>query len=153
MFHRRDCSLSSLQSHGWGKHNFRLIRFRSFGRKTYYSNHQIPQNWTMFHYKRDWDYARCASLAHENGDCSRLSCLRSPRLQHLDRASRRKIFLDVSTLGRLDVFLGAKSYSLPISRNSLAEPTPQEEPSEEVLAVMLDDTSIPSLEQDAELFI
>ena len=64
-----------------------------------------------------------------------------------------KLFLDVSTLGRLDVFLRAKSYSLPIGRNSLAEPVALEEASEEVLADMLDDTSKPSLEQDAELFI
>ena len=66
-----------------------------------------------------------------------------------------KLFLDVSTLGKLEVSLGGGSYTLPIgqTKNSLAEPTPQEEPSEEVLAVMLDDTSKPSLEQDAELFI
>jgi hypothetical protein len=35
----------------------------------------------------------------------------------------------------------------------LAEPAPQEEPFEEVFAVMPVDTSKPSLEQDAELFI
>ena len=60
-----------------------------------------------------------------------------------------KLFLDVSTLGKLEVSLGGGSYTLPIgqTKNSLAEP------SEEVLVVMLDDTSIPSLEQDAELFI
>ena len=54
-----------------------------------------------------------------------------------------KNFLDVSTLGRLDVSLGGKSYSLPISRNFLADPVPQEEPAEEVLVVMPDDSSIP----------
>jgi len=66
-----------------------------------------------------------------------------------------KLFLDFSTLGKLEVSLGRRSYTWLIgqTKNSLAEPTPQEEPSEEVLAVMLDDTSIPSLEQDAELFI
>ena len=62
-----------------------------------------------------------------------------------------KHFLDVSTLGKLNVSLGGRSYTLPIgqSKNSLAEPTPQEGPYEEVLAVMPDDTSKPSLEQDA----
>ena len=66
-----------------------------------------------------------------------------------------KFFLDVFALGKLEVSLGRRSYTWPIgqTKNSLAEPTPQEEPSDEVLAVMLDDTSIPSLEQDAELFI
>jgi len=66
-----------------------------------------------------------------------------------------KLFLDVSTLGKLEVSLEGRSYTLPIGqiKNSLAEPAPQEEPSEEVLAVLLDDTSKPSLEQDAELFI
>ena len=66
-----------------------------------------------------------------------------------------KLFLDVSTLGKLEVSLGGRSYTLPIgqTKNSLAEPTPQEEPSEEVLAVMLDDTSKLSLEQDAKIFI
>ena len=60
-----------------------------------------------------------------------------------------KFFLDVSVLGKLEVSLGRRSYTWPIgqTKNSLAEP------SEEVLVVMLDDTSIPSLEQDAELFI
>ena len=66
-----------------------------------------------------------------------------------------KLFLDVSTLGKLEVSLGGRSYTLPIgqTKNSLAEPAPQEEPFEEVLAVMPDDTSKPSLERDAELFI
>ena len=66
-----------------------------------------------------------------------------------------KLFLDVSTLGNLDVSFGGRSYTLPIiqSMNSLAKPAPQEEPVEEVLAVMLDDTTNPSLEWDAELFI
>ena len=66
-----------------------------------------------------------------------------------------KFFLDVSALGKLEVSLGRRSYTWPIgqTKNSLAEPTPQEEPSEEVLAVILDDTSKPSLQQDAELFI
>ena len=66
-----------------------------------------------------------------------------------------KLFPDVSTLGKLEVSLGWRSYTLPIgqTKNSLAEPTPQEEPFEKVLVVMLDDTSKLSLEQDAELFI
>ena len=64
-----------------------------------------------------------------------------------------KKFLDVSILGRIDESLGGKSYSLPIGRNSLADPVPQEERAEEVLVVMPDDSSKPSLERDAELFI
>jgi len=66
-----------------------------------------------------------------------------------------KLFLDVSTLGNLDVSFGGRSYTLPIiqSKNSLAKLAPQEEPVKEVLAVMLDDTTKPSLERDAELFI
>ena len=66
-----------------------------------------------------------------------------------------KLFLDVSTLGKLEVSLGGRSYTLPIGQtnNSLAEPTPQEEPFEEMLAVMPVDTSKTSLEQDTELFI
>ena len=66
-----------------------------------------------------------------------------------------KLFLDVSTLGKLEVSLGGRSYTLPIgqSTNSSAKPAPQEEPFKEVLAVMPIDTSKPSLEQDAELFI
>ena len=65
------------------------------------------------------------------------------------------LFLDVSTLGRLDVSLGGKAYSLPIdpAKISMAESIPQEEPIEEVLAVMPEDDSKPSLEWDAELFI
>ena len=66
-----------------------------------------------------------------------------------------KLFIEVSTLGKLEVSLRGRPYTLPIGqiKNSMDEPAPQEEPSEEVLAVMLDDTSKPSLEQDAELFI
>ena len=59
-----------------------------------------------------------------------------------------KLFLDVSTLGRLDVSLGGKAYSLPIdlAKISMAKSVPQEEPIEEVLAVMPEDDSKPSLE-------
>jgi len=59
-----------------------------------------------------------------------------------------KLFLDVSTLGRLDVSLGGKAYSLPIdpAKISMAESVPQEEPIEEVLAVLPEDDSKPSLE-------
>ena len=66
-----------------------------------------------------------------------------------------KLFLDVSTIGRLDVSLGGKAYSLPIdpTKNYMAEPLPQAEPIEEVLAVMPEDDSKSSLEWDAELFI
>ena len=66
-----------------------------------------------------------------------------------------KLFLDVLNLGELQVFLGGKPFTLPIgqAKNSLAESVPQEGPIEEVLAVMPDDDSKPSLEKDAELFI
>ena len=66
-----------------------------------------------------------------------------------------KLFLDVSTIGRLDMSLGWKAYSLRIdpAKISMAESAPQEEPIEEVLVVMLEDDSKPSLEWDAELFI
>ena len=58
-----------------------------------------------------------------------------------------KLFLDVSTLGKLDVSLGGKTYTLPISqtKNSLAELAPQEEPSEE-FCLREDATSNVSLE-------
>ena len=51
--------------------------------------------------------------------------------------------------------LGGKPFTLPIgqAKNSLAEYVPQEGPVEEVLAVMPDDDSKPSLEKDVELFI
>ena len=65
-----------------------------------------------------------------------------------------KLFLDVSTLGKLEVSLGGRSYTLPIgqTKNSLAEPAPQEEePFKKVLAIMPVNSSKPSLEQDAEL--
>jgi hypothetical protein len=66
-----------------------------------------------------------------------------------------KLFLDVSVLGGLKVSLGGKPFTLPIgqTKNSMAESVPQEEPVEEVLAVMPEDDSKPSLERDAELFI
>ena len=51
--------------------------------------------------------------------------------------------------------LGGKPFTLPIgqAKNSLAESVPQEGPVEEVLAVMPEDDSKPSLERDAKLFI
>ena len=57
-----------------------------------------------------------------------------------------RFFLYVSTLGKLEVSLGGRSYTLPIgqSTNSSAKPAPQEEPFKEVLAVMPIDTSKPS---------
>ena len=66
-----------------------------------------------------------------------------------------KLFLDVPNLGGLKVSLGGKPFTLPIgqAKNSMAESVPQEGPIEEVLAVMPEDDSKPSLEQDAELFI
>jgi len=56
-----------------------------------------------------------------------------------------KLFLDVSTLGRIDVSLGGKACSLPINSatTSMAESVPQEEPTEEVLAVMQKTTLSP----------
>ena len=66
-----------------------------------------------------------------------------------------KLFLDVSDLGGLNVSLGGKPFMLSIgqAKNSMAESVPQEGPAEEVLAVMPDDDSKPSLEKNAELFI
>ena len=66
-----------------------------------------------------------------------------------------KLFLDVLNLGELQVSLGGKPITLPIgqAKNSLAKSVPQEGPVEEVLAVMPDDDSKPSLEYDVELFI
>ena len=65
-----------------------------------------------------------------------------------------KLFLDVLNLGELQVSLGGKPFTLPIgqAKNSMAESVPQG-PIEEVLAVMPEDDSKPSLERDAELFI
>ena len=66
-----------------------------------------------------------------------------------------KLFIEVSTLGKLEVSLRGRPYTLPIgqTKNILAEPAPQEEPIEEVLAVMPENDSKPSLEQDVKLFI
>ena len=66
-----------------------------------------------------------------------------------------KLFLDVLNLGELQVSLGGKPFTLPIgqAKNSMAESVPQEGPIEEVLSVMPEDDSKPSLERDAELFI
>src|SRR6185312_6478958 len=66
-----------------------------------------------------------------------------------------KLFLDVLNLGELQVSLGGKPLALPIgqAKNSMAESVPQEGPAEEVLVVMPDDDSKPSLEKDVELFI
>ena len=51
--------------------------------------------------------------------------------------------------------LRGKPFTFPIgqAKNSMVESVPQEGPIEEVLAVMPDDDSKPSLEKDAELFI
>ena len=59
-----------------------------------------------------------------------------------------KLFLDVLNLGELQVPLGGKPFTLPIgqAKNSMAESVPQEGPVEEVLAVMPEDDSKPSLE-------
>ena len=51
--------------------------------------------------------------------------------------------------------LRGKPFTLPIgqAKNSMVESVPQEGPVEEVLAVMSDDDSKPSLEKDAKPFI
>jgi len=65
-----------------------------------------------------------------------------------------KIFQNISPLGTLDVTLGGKDISLPIlrSKDSMTEPTPQEETIDEVEAVLPVETFESSLENDAELF-
>ena len=65
-----------------------------------------------------------------------------------------KMFQNISPLGTLDVTLGGKDISLPIlrSKDSMTEPTPQEEIVDEVEAALPIETPESSLEQDAELF-
>ena len=59
-----------------------------------------------------------------------------------------KLFLDVLILGELQVSLGGKPFTLPIgqAKNSMGESVPQEGSIEEVLAVMPEDDTKPSLE-------
>jgi hypothetical protein len=66
-----------------------------------------------------------------------------------------KVFLEAPALGTLDVKLGRDIFSVPISRtkNSLAEPLPQLEPSEEVMVVSPFEPPELSLEKDFELFV
>ena len=65
-----------------------------------------------------------------------------------------KMFQNISPLGTLDVKLGGKDISLPIlrSKDSMTEPTPQEETVDEVEAIHPIDTPESSLENDAEFF-
>jgi len=65
-----------------------------------------------------------------------------------------KMFQNISPLGTLNVTLGGKDISLPIlrSKDSMTEPTPQEETFDEVGATLPIETPESSLEQDAELF-
>jgi len=61
----------------------------------------------------------------------------------------------MSLLGTLDITLGGRALSLPIlgSKDSLSDPTPQEEPVDEVQAIFPAETHESSLEKDVELFI
>ena len=65
-----------------------------------------------------------------------------------------KMFQNISSLGTLDVTLGGKDISLPIlrSKDSMTEPTPQEETVDEVEAILPIETPESSLENDAKLF-
>ena len=64
------------------------------------------------------------------------------------------MFQNICPLGTLDVTLGGKDISLPIlwSKDSMTEPTPQEEAIDEVEAILPVETPESSLENDAELF-
>ena len=64
------------------------------------------------------------------------------------------MFQNISSLGTLDVTLGGKDISLPIlrSKDSMTEPTPQEEIVDEVEAILPVETPELSLENDAKLF-
>ena len=65
-----------------------------------------------------------------------------------------KMFQSESPLGTLHVTLGGKDISLPIlqSKDSMTEPTPQEEIDDEVEAILPIETPESTLENDAELF-
>ena len=65
-----------------------------------------------------------------------------------------KMFQNISPLGTLDVTLGGKDISMPIhwSKDSMTEPTPQDETVDEVEAVLPMETPESSLEWDADLF-
>jgi len=65
-----------------------------------------------------------------------------------------KMFQNISPLGTLDVTLGGRDISLPIlrSKDSMTEPTPQEELVDEVEAILPVETPESSLENDAKLF-
>ena len=66
-----------------------------------------------------------------------------------------KMFQNISPLGPLYVTLGGKTISLPIlqSKDSVAEPAPQDESVDEVEAVFPVETPKSSLEKDFRLFI
>ena len=65
-----------------------------------------------------------------------------------------KMFQNISPLGTLDVTLGGRDISLPIlrSKDSMTEPTSQEETVDEVEAVLPIETPESCLEQDDNLF-
>ena len=64
------------------------------------------------------------------------------------------MFQNIFPLGTLDVKLGGKDISLPIlrSKDSMTEPTPQEEIVDEVEVILPVETPESSLENDAKLF-
>ena len=66
-----------------------------------------------------------------------------------------KLFQIISSSGTLDVTLGGRAFSLPIlwSKDSLAEPMPQEEQANIVQAIFPAKTLESSLEKNARLFI
>ena len=65
-----------------------------------------------------------------------------------------KMFQNISSLGTLNVTLGGKAISLPIlrSKDSVAEPTAQDETVDKVEAILPIETPESSLEEDDELF-
>ena len=66
-----------------------------------------------------------------------------------------KLFQIISSSGTLDVTNGGRDFSSPIlqSKDSLAEPMPQEEQADEVQAIFPTDTPESSLVKDAKLVI
>ena len=65
------------------------------------------------------------------------------------------LFQIISSSGTLDATLGGRAFRSLIlrSKDSLAEPMPQEEPVDEVQAIFPTETPESSLEKDVELFI
>ena len=80
------------------------------------------------------------------------------KVQHLDVLIGHpveKLFQNISPLGALDITLGGRAFSSPIlrSKDSLAEPMPQEEQDDKVQAFFPAKTPESSLEKDSRLFI